>query len=221
MYIGGAFDGIGSHSYSNFVKFKAGSFDSPLPNMPPVGAMITNGSTIFYASAHTVTTGQNLPIGYYSKDREQLDYFRTIPIVNSPIASVSAFAIYGTQIFVGGAFNVTLPSGGYANAVTYYDLSTGMWYSVNIPDNIGQYYEINSISVAPVADESSALYLTIGGKFSFTDSSQTQHFCLAVLNLGTGAWVPVSDSFNSYSIINQVIIDEIENVYIAGNLDVS
>jgi len=219
LFIAGTFDGIGNgHNIPNFVRYKQGSYDSPLPNMPPIRAIASNGSTIFYATVGCAANNRGLPIGYYSKNTELLDVWTTIPLVIGGSGCVTALYADSRYVFVGGSFTVSIPgSGDVANAVVYYDRMTNDWHSINIPSTISSTsfaYDINALSVSVI---NNVYYLAIGGHFEFTVAGTT-YYSFAMCDLSSLSWYPVPTEFAVDSVINSVLIDEISSVYIAGSL---
>merc|ERR1712137_1333829 len=179
--------------------YKDGEFDAPLPNMPPIQCLASHNSTVFYSTVACVGNTKALPIGYYTKNTAELDVWRTVPTVVGGSGCVTALFVDDYYVFVGGSFSVMLPeTGDAAHAVVYFDRRLNSWKDIGLPATLsssGDAYDINALSVG-----------------------NNNYHSFAVYNLNEDTWYPVPVEFDMDSIVNNVIIDEISSIYIAGTL---
>jgi len=220
LYIGGNFDSIaGGLQGSNFVRYKAGVYDTPLPNLPPIVAMTTVGSTIFYATDRCSRNGGQLPIGYYSKDTKQADVWVNVPVVTDA-TSGCVTALYADEnvVVVAGDFDVLLPGGTTAaKDIVYFDRATATWNGVAFPGYASGVSSSNQINTVTAAKFGDVPYIAVGGHFQFTISGDDTVYCgFAMVNLQTKQWVPPPTDFGAETIVNDIILDDLTRVYIAG-----
>jgi len=220
IFIGGVFDRVGNGEPAlNLVKFSKGDWE-PM-NSPPVKTLYAYGSTLYIGYLDPANNGDALPVAVINTQGDSNnDAFTDLPVVNGGFGTVTAIYSDDEEVFIGGDFSCILPgSSNTAHGVVVYSKANQRWYDIGIPATInsgGDGYLINSFSVNVINGSS---ILAIGGYFTFTAGGYDYN-SVALYNLDQDRWVSVPVSFSSQTQVSEVLLNNTNTMYLAGEFDV-